>query len=193
MTKMKIIGLYLYGLVILNSGCHNSVSKNENIPVTDEVTDVALNYNAVMVDSPYIYIPKVNLISDELQKELQNRIVVFFRRNNYDPKNRMIVMYLFNKYNHALLEIGDSYYHEIDFEDVAHIFGCFSIEEYDVIVFDKIPLTPDDKRKLFTPLQQYIKMDINYDEMIYRKDGPSWLYALNDSLQPIPFLFHEEW
>lgn len=193
MTKMKIIGLYLSGLVILFGGCHNSVSENENKPVTDRVTDVVLDFDTVTVDSPYVYIPKVNLISDEIQKELQNRIVAFFRKNNYDPKKRMIDMHFSYQYNHALLGIKYTIYHRIAKEEVEHILGCFTIEGYDVIVFDKIPLTPDDKRKLFTPLQQSIKMDIDYDGTTCMKDGASWLYALNDSLQPIPFIFHEQW
>ena len=36
-------------------------------------------------------------------------------------------------------------------------------------------------------------MDIDYDGTTCMKDGASWLYALNDSLQPIPFIFHEQW
>lgn len=185
-----VFGLYCCMLLILSC---NSMSNNSDSKIRPNSDSMVPEYTSPkIVDSSTIVIPRINMINKDIIEKLQHDIIPFLKNNAYTPEKRMLRMDLFIYDENRMMSFGTQPLHIIRLERAEYILGYFYLNGYHVLVYDRICLSSIERKKLFVPTSQSIKMKI-IDGVLSGPDGPSWIYELNDSLQPIPYQIKESW
>lgn len=195
MKKIPILAFTL--LCLCFCSCSNSDSKrdvelkNDNT-IKSHTDSIVEEYMGISIsDSSTISIPMVHMINNSISEELHQTIIPFLNNNDYPPKKYMIKIN-FCTFDMRMMSISRLPFHKIRRENAECILGCFNIDGYDILIYDKIGFSSIERKKLLAPTSQTIKMRI-IDGVLSGTDGPSWVYVLNDSLQLTPYEKNENW
>lgn len=191
MSKLQVYTVSVVCCVLLVLSCNNGISKRHDNKIKSH-TDSIMEYTVIKTsDSSTISIPMVHMINNSISEELHQTIIPFLNNNDYPPKEYMITINFYT-FDMRMMSISRLPFHKIRRENAECILGCFNIDGYDILIYDKIGFSSIERKKLLAPTSQTIKMRI-IDGVLSGTDGPSWVYVLNDSLQLRPYEKNEYW